>query len=256
MDAIAESRKRNVAGQLDLFGDPTEQASSVVRIPVPKVPELSRRELMTMEKETTGLYLTGHPMDDYREKVKGLPTIGAIMEDFQNSDGPSRFFDGMEVTIAGIVQSVKQKTTKNHSLMAYVGVEDNTAAMELLVFARTLERCGSDLSEGVALAIRGKLSVRDEKDPQMLVDSITRLEDYQANSAPARARRLCLKMPEYGSHGFRKAMATVNMFPGACPVSLKLIDGTWQHRYTSCSPDARLLRELKEQLGEENVVLQ
>ena len=140
--------------------------------------------------------------------------------------------------------------------MAYVGVEDNSAAMELLVFARTLERCGSELAEGAALAIRGKLSVRDEKDPQMLVDSIMRLEDYHPNNAPNRARRLCLKMPELGGKAYRKAMATLNMFPGSCPVSLKQADGTWEHRVTTCSPDYKLLRELEEQLGKDCVVLQ
>ena len=256
MDAIAASRKRNVAGQMDLFGNPAEQSSGAAHIPIPRIPELSRRELMTMEKEVTGLYLTGHPMDDYQDRLQGLPTIGTIMADFQNPDGPERFYDGMELTIAGVVQSVRQKTTKNHSLMAYVVVEDNTASMELLVFSRTLERCGSDLAEGVALAIRGKLSVRDEKDPQMLVDTIMRLEEYQPSSVPGRPRRLCIRMPEDGCRAYRKVLATVNMFPGSCPVSLKHCDGSWQHRAANCSPDSRLLRELEEQLGKDCVVLQ
>ncbi len=255
MDFVAESHKRNVAGQMDLFGDPADQINRTVRIPIPDIPELDRQTLMAMEKETTGLYLSGHPMDDYQKQLTGLPSIGAIMEDFQNPDGPSSFYDGMELTIAGIVQTVRQKTTKNHSIMAYVTIEDNTASMELLVFARTLERNGSDLGEGRALAIRGKLSVRDEKDPQMLVDTVTPLEDYRP-AAAARSRRLCLKMPDESSRAFRKVLATLNMFPGRCPVSLKHTDGSWQHRFTACDPASTLIKELQEQLGPENVVLQ
>ena len=255
MDSVADAHRRNVAGQLDLFGDP-EANQSLPRIPIPAIPELKPQAKMAMEKETTGLYLSGHPMDDYQQQVQGLPTIGAVMEDFQNPDGPSRFYDGMELTIAGIVQSVRQKTTKNHSMMAYVVVEDNTASMELLCFSRTLERSGSDLAEGMALAIRGKLSVRDEKDPQMLVDDVTRLEDYRPVQAPAKARRLCLRAPERGARTFGKMRAVLNMFPGSCPVWLKHPDGTWEQRYTTCSPAPELLDELRLQLGSDSVVLQ
>ena len=178
------------------------------------------------------------------------------MDGFSNPEEPSQFYDGMEVTIAGIVQTVRQKTTKNHSMMAYVTVEDNTASMELLVFARALERYGSDLAEGVALAIRGKLSVRDEKDPQMLVDEVTRLEDYRPNGGGGRARRLCLRAPEADSWAFRKMRATLNMFPGNCQVSIKEPTGIWTHRFAACTPAPEMLAELREQLGAENVVLQ
>lgn len=256
IDFVAEAHKRNVVGQMDLFGDPSDRVDHTVRIPIPDIPELDKQTLMAMEKETTGLYLTGHPMDDYQTQLSGIPSIGAIMEDFQNPEGPDRFYDGMEVTIAGIVQTIRQKTTKNHSMMAYVTVEDNTASMELLVFARTLERSGSDLREGRALAIRGKLSVRDEKDPQMLADSVTPLEEYRPAETITRGRRLCLKMPEEGSRSYRKVLATLNMFPGRCPVSLKHSDETWQHRFCFCDPVNTLLQELQMQLGAENVVLQ
>lgn len=127
--------------------------------------------------------------------------------------------------------------------------------MELLVFARTLDRSGSDLVEGQALAIRGKLSLRDEKDPQMLVDEVTRLEDYRPTTK-TRARRLCLRAPEDGSRAFRKMAATLNMFPGSCQVSLKSPEGVWYHRFTSCNPAPELLQELREQLGADAVVLQ
>lgn len=92
---------------------------------------------MTMEKATTGLYLSGHPMDHYREIVRKLnaPSIASILADFAREDGPERFADGQRVTIAGVITSSKTKTTKNNSLMAYVMVEDDTASMELLCFA-------------------------------------------------------------------------------------------------------------------------
>ena len=126
-----------------------------------------------MEKETTGLYLSGHPMDQYRDAVRrlGAPTIGSILADFAQEGGPTQFADDQRITICGIVTSSKTKTTKNNSLMAYVTVEDDTASMELLCFARVLESCGAYLKENQAVVVKGRLSVRDEKAPQILCDS-------------------------------------------------------------------------------------
>lgn len=114
--------------------------ASVKEIPLPDIPEYTPEELMTMEKATTGLYLSGHPMDHYREIVRKLnaPSISSILADFAREDGPERFADGQRVTIAGVITSSKTKTTKNNSLMAYVMVEDDTASMELLCFSRVL----------------------------------------------------------------------------------------------------------------------
>ena len=86
---------------------------------------------MTMEKETTGLYLSGHPMDQYRDAVRrlGAPAIGTILEDFAQEGGPTRFSDDQRITTAGVITSSKTKTTKNNSLMAYVTVEDDTASI-------------------------------------------------------------------------------------------------------------------------------
>src|SRR5699024_6959478 len=98
-------------------------------------------------------------------------SIGGVNEDFAREDGPRRYRDGQRVTLAGVVTSSKTKTTRSNSLMAYVTVEDDTGSMELLCFSRTLENCGSYLQENQAVVVRGKLSVRDEKAPQLMCDS-------------------------------------------------------------------------------------
>ena len=144
---------------------------------------------MTMEKATTGLYLSGHPMDHYRDAVRKLhaPTIVSIIEDFSRENGPERFTDGQRITIAGVITSSKTKTTKNNSLMAYVMVEDDTASMELLCFSRVLETCGAYMKENQAVVVKGRLSVRDEKAPQILCDSVYPLSSagIVPSSAPA-----------------------------------------------------------------------
>ena len=146
LDGIAASRKRNVEGQMDLFGFGGGEGEStpLPTLHLPDIPEYTPQELMTMEKEVTGLYLTGHPMDAYREiaRKRGAVTIGSILNDFEGEEGPQRFRDGERVTVAGVIATYKTRTTRNNTLMAYVNLEDDTASMELLCFSRVLGESG------------------------------------------------------------------------------------------------------------------
>ena len=163
---------------------------------LPDIPEFSRRELMTMEKETTGLYLTGHPMDEYRETARRYHAapIGAILSDFAKEEGNTDFQDGQKVNIAGVISSAKTKTTRNNSLMAYVTLEDDTGSMELLVFSRVLGESGSYIKENMPVLATGRISVRDEKAPQLMVDSVRPL--LQNGAAPAEepaVQEMCIR---------------------------------------------------------------
>uniref|UniRef100_UPI003AB258A3 DNA polymerase III subunit alpha n=1 Tax=Dysosmobacter sp. TaxID=2591382 RepID=UPI003AB258A3 len=172
MDGISNGNRVNIEGQMDFFG---MGGGSAQREPLhlPDIPEFSAQERMAMEKETTGLYLSGHPMDAYRELSRrlGAAPIGRILEDFAQEAGPTSFADGQKLSIAGVVTSSKVKTTRSNTLMAYVTVEDSTGTMEMLCFARTLETSGSYLKEGQTILASGRLSVRDEKAPQLMCDS-------------------------------------------------------------------------------------
>ena len=109
LDGIAAARKRNVEGQLDLFGfgGGEEDNPPLPTLVLPDLPEYTPQELMSMEKETTGLYLSGHPMDQYRELAKqfGAVTIGSILSDFAREDGPREYRDGQRVSIAGVIST-------------------------------------------------------------------------------------------------------------------------------------------------------
>ncbi len=260
IDSIADSRRRNVEGQIDLFGMVSEEEDAAASIPVPELPELSMQEKMSMEKEVTGLYLSGHPMDGYRALLRGanVSAIGEIMECFEN--GGDAYADEQTVTVAGIVQQMKMKTTRNNSLMAYVTLEDDTGAMELLVFSNAIDRFGNYLAENMAVVISGKLSVRDEKAPQMIVNQVWPLEQYSAAKSlnldvrPLDIQRLYLQIPSENSRENRRIRPVLQMFPGKIPVTLYYADSKVR-RQTYCLPDPDLLQELREILGEKNIVL-
>ena len=250
MDAVSDTKRRNLEGQMGMFAM-LEEEHPGSGIQIPDLPEISRAERMNMEKETTGLYLSGHPMDDYRAYLKNtnvLP-IGVLLEESCTAK------DGDILSIAGIVQKVKMKTTKSNSMMAYITLEDDTGSMELLAFSNILSQYGGYLKENSPLVVVGRFSVREDKEPQLVVNAVRLLTSLteQAQETP-KERRLYLRLASEQAPEYRKVRAIANMFPGNELMSLYFAD-TKLRRGTRCSLEADLLQELTELLGTENVVL-
>ena len=253
MDSIAASRKQNLEGQMGLFAMLEDEGPS--KMDIPHKEEYSRAELMAMEKETTGIYLSGHPMDDYRKLLKNthvLP-IGDLM------DEEKRFQDDQIVSVAGIIQTVKTKTTRNNSVMAYVTMEDDTASIEMLAFASVLGQYGGYIRENSAVVVTGRLSLRDDKDPQILINRVRPISDYAAGRPqeaprPQMPQTLYLRLPGEQGKLYPKIKAILNMFPGTQKTVL-FFEDTRARRGTTCDFRENMLRELKNVLGDGNVVL-
>ena len=253
MDSIATTRKRSIEGQIGLFSM-LDSEESAMSMPIPNMPELSKAERMTMEKETTGIYLSGHPMDDYRQYLKGTHVVpmGEL------TDQESRYQDEQIVSVAGVVQSVKMKTTRNNSMMAYVTVEDDTAAIEMLAFSNVISQFGGYLKENEAVVITGRLSLRDDKEPQIIINRARPIGDLihseQTPPAPPASGTLYLKLDSEADARYGKVKAIVNMFPGNSMVKVFFAD-TRKMRGSAASLDERMLSELRAVLGQENVVV-
>jgi len=260
LDGVAQQRKKNLEGQFDLFGGGGEEPSSVTDPPMPNLPEFTRQERMAMEKETTGLYLTGHPMDEYRQAAKAVHAapVGAILADFAKESGPDTYRDEQKVTLAGVVAAAKTKTTRNNTLMCYVTLEDDTGSMELLVFARTLSASGALLQENTPVWVTGRLSVRDEKAPQLLVDEVHPLGMEAGNGEEAvtttKANILYIRLEEENGPIWERVQKIFLMFPGTEKVIFYFAENGRKRRGL-CLQHPALIRELEELLGPENVVL-
>ncbi len=260
LDGIAASRKRNLEGQLDLFGfggeSETGDSGVLPALNLPDVPEYTPQERMSMEKEATGLYLSGHPMDQYRELLKGYGavTIGSILGDLDREDGPKVYRDEQRVTIAGVISTYRTRTTRNNSLMAYISLEDDTSSMELLCFSRVLNESSSYIRENNAILVTGKISVRDEKEPQIMVDVIRPLGDLGPVQEKVQEEKLWLRLPSRQDPRVRKIQLALSFFPGKSQVILYFQDS--QERVGShCQIHPALVSDLKERLGSENVVV-
>ena len=220
-----------------------------------------------MERETTGLYLTGHPMDDYRDRARdaGAVAIGAVLSDFAEGQ-PTRFRDNQEILLAGIVASAKTRTTRNNSLMSYITLEDDTGSMELIAFQRALDQGGSYIREHAALLVRGRISLRDEKEPQLMVDSIRPLSDLDTPGMPGAApapkrsvetgkpRTLYVRIPGNTHPLCRRVELLLSMFPGNERMVLYFED-TKKRLGAPCLIHDALVQELTELCGAENVVV-
>ncbi|HIT35020.1 MAG TPA: DNA polymerase III subunit alpha [Candidatus Faecousia intestinigallinarum] len=259
MDSVASTRRKNLEGQMGLFGM-LEEEEGRASVPIPKLKELSKADRMSMEKETMGIYLSGHPMDDYRPYLRNthVVPIGELMGE------ESPYADEQIVSVAGIVQSVKMKTTRNNSTMAYVTVEDDTASIEMLAFSSVISQYGGYLRENAAVVITGRLSLRDDKEPQIVINRARPITDFTADGLQEEptAREapeiyqgtLYLRLATEEPKQFRKLRAIIQMFPGDSPVVLYFAD-TKLRRGSRCSLDSRMLQELEHMLGKENVVL-
>ena len=259
MDTVSSNRKHNLDGQMGLFGM-LQEDDAAVSIPIPSLPELKKADMMAMEKETTGIYLSGHPMDDYRQYLRNthVVPIGQLMGE------ECRYQDDQIVSVAGIVQEVKMKTTRNNSMMAYVTVEDDTASIEMLAFSNVLSQYGGYLKENSPVVITGRFSIREDKDPQIVINRARPITDFsempqqEAQVAPARNEvyqgTLYLKLDSENDRRYGVVRAVVNMFPGDSPVKVFFAD-TRKMRGSSASLDSRMLQELESILGKENVVI-
>ena len=256
MDSISSTKKRNLEGQMGLFSL-LEDDDPAVKVTIPSLPEKSKAELMLMEKETTGIYLSGHPMDDYRaylKKTRVIP-IGDLMSE------ECKVQDEQVISIAGVVQSIKMKTTRNNSMMAYATLEDDTGSIEMLVFSNALNQFGGYLVENAPVVIVGKFSVRDEKEPQLIVNRVTPMSSYvngditPEDTVPViEEGTLYIRLPSETDAVYGKIKAILNMFPGNNAVVLYFAD-TGVRRGTKCALYKTMLKELNAVLGKENVVI-
>ena len=182
MDASQSERKKNVSGQVslfDMFGGENEPAFTGIRISLPDIADCPAKVKLMMEKEASGVYMTGHPLDDYRDVLQGMNMTCARLENPEEQQDETAEMDGMFVDMGGILTEVKGKATKKGDYMAFVTLEDLTGQVECLVFPRVFERYQPLIREDEPVVISGKISVREEEAPKLLAERITRLDEWK-----------------------------------------------------------------------------
>lgn len=213
MDASAIDRKKREQGQLSLFDFAGESVQESVSIPLPRVEEYRQEVLLSMEKEATGIYLSGHPLSRYQDTLdKFSVNVSDITSEEHGAQGPK---DGDRVMLGGIITAFKTKPIKSgNGLMAYATLEDMCGSVELLLFPSVLQKYSHLVNIDSAVCVSGKLSMREDQDASILVDEVIPLEKVTLK------QKVYIKLDERNRARLAELKDILRRYPGDIPVIL------------------------------------
>ena len=198
LEANSAKRRQNVVGQISLFdmGQPT--ADLAIEDTYPDVGEYPYKQLLSMEKEMTGVYVSGHPLDEYRKELEALEINTAWVAELKERPDAGIDEDGRQVVMGGILTALRPKATKKGAMMGFITLEDLTGQIECLLFPRIFERYSKLLELDMPVLLTGQLSVREEEDTKLLVDVVEPLVQLPPPEEPMsdieRAKRSPVKL--------------------------------------------------------------
>ena len=187
MDRIQQDKKNNLAGQISLFDLVSEEQKAEFEIRMPDIGEYSKEMLLAFEKEVLGVYISGHPLEEYEEMWKKNTTNTTMDFLLDEETGAAIVRDGQTATIGGIIADKKIKYTKNDKIMAFLQVEDLLGSVEVIVFPKDYEKHSALLMEDSKVFIKGRVSLEEEKDGKLICERITGFDEI--------SRKLWIKFP-------------------------------------------------------------
>lgn len=172
LDQIAEEKKSNLAGQMSLFDFADKDEKQEYDFHYPDVEEYSKEELLAFEKEVLGIYVSGHPLDDYKEKIS--KNVTGYSYDFivDEETGKTKVEDGSLYVIGGMITSKTVKTTRNNGIMAFITLEDLFGSVEVIIFPKDFEKYKSILEIDNKVFIRGRATTEEDKDAKLICQEI------------------------------------------------------------------------------------
>ena len=178
IDTIQSGKKKGFSGQVSMFDIGSEQEKEEMekqKYTFKEKEELPERELLSMEKEMLGIYVSGHPLEKFREQIMHTANISTL----NLIDENSKLVDGQKVKYAGIITSIKKKYTKNNKIMAFITIEDLYGTAEILAFENAVVGAGRSLIEENIVLVDGRLSIREEGDITIIANEIKELGEEQ-----------------------------------------------------------------------------
>lgn len=254
IDDLDSSRRRNIEGQIGFF-DLISNDSSSSEFVMKKMDEFPSHTMLMMEKETTGLYISSHPMEQYKELANKLKcdTIGDILN--ADNDFNSKYVDSFSVKIMGIINGITRKQTKAGDTMAFVTLEDVNGSVEVIIFPKLFAKYSNILYNGNILMIGGRLSVREEESPKIILDFAESAENVKSNQT--KKSGLFIRVENETCSIYARCNEIISdAKAGDIPLYFYFANSK---KYFPCKKiyvDDNLLYNLKDVAGEQNVILQ
>ena len=177
MDHIHQDKKNNMAGQMSLFDFAAEEDKEDFDVKLPSVGEYQKENLLAFEKEVLGIYVSGHPMEEYEELWRKKITNTTSDFYLDEETGTTKVVDGTDVTVGGIIADKKIKYTKNDKVMAFLNLEDLVGNIEVIVFPKNYEKNAAKIVEDNKVFIKGRVSLEEEKDGKLICESIMSFDE-------------------------------------------------------------------------------
>ena len=264
LDTINNSNKKAMKGQVTLFDiAPEDKLLEEHKYNYTVLPEVSERELLSMEKEMLGIYISGHPLEKYKEQIKKVTTIDTLkmtqMKEYEEDSIEQAKMDGKIVKFAGIVTSVKKKYTKNNTLMAFVTVEDLYGTCEIIVFDSCYARSNNILYEENIVVVEGRLSIREDEDIKIVANNIRELRENEPmpqEKVQTKPKLLSLEITTATEEQKAYLRGTIRFFMGdKSNIAVEVVDQGVHKPCGTIYLNQEILEQFKEILGEEKVSL-
>ena len=253
MDDLQSSRRNDMAGQLSLFDIVDEEDKAQYQVRMPDIGEYPREMMLAFEKEVLGIYVSGHPMEEYSALWKSNITAKAADFYLDEETGQARIQDGSRATIGGMIAEKTIKYTRQNKVMAFLTLEDMTGSIEVIVFPKSYEEQGSLLQEDRKVFIQGRVQAEEDKDGKLICEKIIPFEDVP--------RKLWIRFPDRAAYeaGAKELFELIDRNGGRDKVILYLED-VHQRRVLPPGQGVRADRDLVDRLGRifgsANVILQ
>lgn len=276
VEKVNHDRKSKASGQFSLF-DGLMDSSEIQSFDIIKIPDIkdyNKTTKLKFEKDVLGIYLSGHPLDDYLDKFDNYNFTSDMLESFVSGEDTEEDFeeedvnfsseisDGMNVSCGGIITEVKKLFTKvGNNEMCVIKVEDIYGEYECMFFPKMYERFKDKIEENVMLSIKGKLSIRDDQPPIVMVESIKLWEEETkpeqiTETKPQQNQTLYIKFNTKDSKVYNKVMLILKMYSGECPVVCKCTTTNQVFKVNhNVNANTLLLNELIGVLDDKSVIL-
>lgn len=258
MDSMASERKRNIDGQISLFGLTEDEDFKATEVMYPNIKEFAKNNLLAMEKEMTGLYLSGHPLDEYAKSLKVM-TSTTIQKIYDCKEAHNEGIDHEEysihdedkVVVGGIITEVTQKVTRNNQIMAFIKIEDLSATIEVIVFPKTLDRVRNLIAADAFVIIKGRVSMKEDEAVKIICETMEPLEKVDSSKVYVRVDNL-----DVARDTKPKLMEICNEYAGNTPLYVFTANDRKNYRmprnmWVNLSSD--IFVELEKVFGEGNV---
>jgi DNA polymerase-3 subunit alpha len=244
MESAVRRSKQNITGQVSLF-DSLGEENLNERSRLPLVKEVSRHAILAMEKEMTGLYISGHPLDEYSSQLEKLSVNSSMFSE----DLETPLVDGQTVHMGGIITDVKTKTTKNNDIMAFVTVDDLYGSVEVIVFPSVYKLFRSLLVPDSIVLFEGRASFREGESGKVVAQNFQSLE--KGNEVEKLYLKFYSKLPEFTKEA---VLGLLHKHPG--PVPVYVFDEASGKKYllgSRITADESMLNTLRDLMGPENI---